>query len=249
VVLAAGALPSPAHAGDLPPLLVSARLYAWRGHWVPVDQKQMVNSEPLRIAVQVLTPYGPARNISARYALRHVSWQRFHRVVMPADVNGWLRQTAQKGTMAHFERILRLPVTHPLQFSEVLITVRAGKRSQTVSTGVTIEPPMKPSEAPVTLTVPQVFSFCAARNRLLYLSYGLAVRAYIQGVPTGGDGPAEFLVLSRRTPITNLTALAHNHEGFRAGGFVNPPPNQLVTISGSVTCRPQIGMNIVGTTR
>lgn len=65
----------PARAGSLPPLTVSARLYARQGYWTPVDWKEMVNSEALRVAVQVSTPDTPATGISVRAALQHVSWQ------------------------------------------------------------------------------------------------------------------------------------------------------------------------------
>ncbi len=235
----------PARAGSLPPLMVSTRLYAWHGHWHPVDWGWMPNSEPLRIDVQVNSPYRVATGIAVQYALRHVTWQGYHRVVQPADVDGRLRQTLERGHNATFEAILRVPVTHPLQFTQIVVTVKQGAVTKTLLSGVTFEPPMSPAEAPVRFTVPQVFSFCAAQHGLPYLTYGVAVRAYVRPVPTGGDGPAQFIVLAdRTTTTTNLTTLARRHEGFRAGGFASPPANRLVTIAGSLACRPQVGISI-----
>jgi hypothetical protein len=239
----------PARAGSLPPLLVSARLFAWDGHWHPVDWGRMVNSEPLRIDVQVSTPHIQATGISVRFALRHVTWPGSHPITQPADVQGRLRQTMLRGHMAHFQAILHVPVTHPLQFSSVIIQISKGRTARTVISGVTFVPPTTPAEAPIRLTVPQVFSFCAAQHGLPYLSYGVAVRAYVHGIPSGSDGPAEFIVLAHPTLTTNLTALTQHHEGFRANGFVSPSQNRLVTIAGSLACRPQVGFAIFGASK
>lgn len=240
----------PARAGSLPPLMVFARLYTWRGHWIPVDYKEMVNSEALRIAVRASTPHGPATGISVRATLRHVSWQRSQRVIEPADVRVQLRQTMRRGHMARFQAILHVPATHPLQFSRVVIAGKQGAAAETVTSGVTFEPPMAPAEAARRLTVPQVFSFCTARPKLPNLSYGVAVRGYLRGVFTGSAGPAQFVVLAhRRTTTTNPTTLARRHEGFRAFGFMNLPENKLVTIVGGLGCRPEVGFGIVSPSR
>jgi hypothetical protein len=231
-------------------MMVSARLYAWQGHWTPVDDKEMVNSEGLRIAVQVWTPYSPATGISVRAAFRHVSWQGFHRVIEPADLRVRLRQTMRRGHMARFQAILHVPVTHPLQFSQVSIAVKQGTVAETVTSGVTFEPPMTPAEASLRLTVPQAFSFCAARPKLPYLSYGVAIRGYLRGLPTGGDGPAQFVVLARRNaPITNLIWLAQRHLGFLAVGFVSPPQNRLIIMAGHLGCRPRVGFEILSASK
>jgi hypothetical protein len=156
----------------------------------------------------------------------------------------------QRGHRARFETIVHVPVTHPLQFSQVAVTVKHGATAKTAGSGVTFEAPMTPAEAPIRLTVPQVFSFCAAQHGLPYLSYGLAVRAYMRPIPTGGDGPAQFVVLAdRNTATNNLTGLARHHEGFSAGGFVSPPGNRPVTIVGSLACRPQVRFGILGASK
>lgn len=241
---------APTRAGSLPSLIVFARLYAWHGHWVPVDWKDTVDSEPLRVAVQVSTPYRSATEISVQVALQHVSWQGFHRVIQPADVRVPLRQTMRRGHMARFEAVLHVPVTHPLQFSRVVIAVNQGARADTVVSGLTFEPPATPAEAQVTLTVPEVFAFCAARSRVPYLGYGLAVRGYIRPVPTGGDGPALFLILNhRQTAASNPIVLATRREGFQARGFVSPPANTPVVVAGDLACRPRIGFDILGVSR
>lgn len=241
---------TPACAGSLPPLIVSARLYAWQGYWTPVDYKEMVNSQKLRIAVQVSTPYRPATEISVRAAFRHVSWQGFHRVIEPADLRVRLRQIIRRGHMARFQAILHVPATHPLQFSRVVIVVKQGAVAQTVTSGVTFEPPMTSAEASLRLSVPQAFSFCAARPKLPYLSYGVAIRGYLRGLLTGGDGPAQFVVLAHRdVTTTNPKLLVQRHEGFLAFGFVNPPENRWVTIVGGLGCRPRVGFGIISTSK
>lgn len=121
--------------------------------------------------------------------------------------------------MAHFQAILHVPATHPLQFSRVVIAVKQGATAETVTSGLTFEPPMTLAEAPLRFTVPQVFSFCAARPELPYLGYGVAVRGYVRGVFTGGAGPAQFVVLAHSDATTiSLTLLARRHEGLAAHG-------------------------------
>jgi hypothetical protein len=247
LVIASIGSPISARAASLSPLLASTRLFAWDGHWHPVDWGQMVNSEPLRIDVQAITPFRPATGISVHFALRHVSWQGSRPVVQTADVEGRLRRTVQRGHIARFQTILHVPVTHPLQFSSVVIKISHDRTAETLTSGVTFEAPMHPTEARLTLTIPQVFSFCAAQRVLPYLSYGVAIRGYVRPLPEAGDGPAQFVVLGhRRTTTTNLNTLVQRHEGFRAGGFVNPPQNGLVTIAGSLRCQPQVGFLIFG---
>jgi hypothetical protein len=242
IVASIAFIPVRARAGSLPPLVVSERLYAWSGSWRPVDWRGMVNSQPLRIAVQIETPYSPAAGISVRFTLRHVSWQGSRRVVQAPDVEGNLRQTLQRGHMAHFEAIVRVPVTHPLQFTRVLVTITQGSLRRVVMSGVEIEPPIAAAQAMVRLTVPQVFSFCSSRPGLDFLSYGVAVRGYVRGDDfKGGDGPPQWLILAHpHTRKTNTASLLRRHEGFLAGGFGNPPRGKLTTIPGSLVCRPQI---------
>jgi hypothetical protein len=201
----------------------------------------MPNGEPLRIVVQVRTTPGQAAPISARYALRHVSWQGFHRVVQPSDVQGQLKQTRKQG---HVEAILHVPVTHPLQFTRVIITVHAGAIERRVRSGVTFEPPTSVSQAPLLLTVPQVFTFCATRTRLPGLSYGMAIRGYARLIPTGGAGPNRYVLLAKRTDVSNTTVIEREHRGFPAWGFVNPGSTLMVTVVGDLICRPQISFGI-----
>jgi hypothetical protein len=79
----------------------------------------------------------------------------------------------------------------------------------------------------------------------------MAIHGYVRPLPiAGGAGPAQFVVLAhRKTTTTNLTTLARHHEGFRANGFVSPSQNKLVTIAGSLGCRPEVGFAIFGESR
>ncbi len=243
----------PTHAGSLPPLTTSVRLYTWRGHWRPVAWKSMATNLPLRIAVRVRTPSSPATRISVGFALHHVSWQGFYRVVQTADVRGQLRQTMRVGHVAHFQAILRMPVTHPLLFSRVVITVRHGTQTRTVVSGVTFEPPATPAQAALQLTVPQVFAFCAARRGLPFLTYAVAVRGYVRGVYTRGDGPPAYVVLADPASTNNLSMLERRHEGFPAGGFLSGSAtrltNRAIMIVGGVACGSRVRFDITGSSR
>src|SRR5579884_4417899 len=235
---------APARAGTLPPLIVSERLYAWDGHWVPADWKQVPNSQTLRVVVQVSTRKRVAP-IAVTLALRHVSWHLDRRVVESADFQVRLRPGRQRG---HFEALFHVPVTHPLQFSDVVVDVTAGTLHRVVTSGITLEPPLSPAQARVTLTVSQAFAFCAARPHRLYDNYGLAVRGYISYPPfNGSDGPNSFFMRSSPGPFPgNITQATRQHLGFLAGGFVSPRNNAHVTLAGHLDCFPNLGFGVDG---
>src|SRR5579859_5011509 len=210
----------PAHAGSLPPLLVTARLYAWHGHWIPVDWKQMENGDPLRVAVQVSTPYSPATGISVHAALRHVIWPASHAVIEPADVEAPLRQTMQHGHLARFQAIFHVPVTHPLDFSRVVITVTHGTAVETVTSGVTFEPPTTPARALLRLTVPRFSPFArhdraSLTSAMAWLSAPMCMGSSRAGtdLPASSSSP----IPGRPPPI--LPRLPNTTRAFGHGDF------------------------------